>query len=444
MDANELNSVFNLGSKKQKSLNHLLNFHYPSSSMDGEMPRSMNQGYHRSFFKKLNFNKEQYLQANCQFIVKADNSTYDYRPFLKGSPDVMVEWNQIEKIIMSSSEEYQCPICLFPPKVGKITKCGHIYCFSCLLHYLSLSDKSWRKCPICFESVYLQDLKSATLKPTHRTYKVGDIIDMELMTREKGTLYVTKACEIKNTNDGTFPKLSDDEIKRAHSKLIMAQPEEILQIITQEIDELQYQLSEEGTDCPESIFVQQGIDVLSIKHQELLKLNDKEAQGQMKVKFEGLGLVEAQESRNEMINECNLSDNDKASVSDSGSPLKQFFYYQAPNAQNVFLHSINSRMLQQEYESLEKAPHKIQGKIVSLESCSMSESLRKRLKYLQHLPVTSVFEVVEIEFDPDFVSHDVVNTFKGDFIPNKMMFSNDLNLFRRSASSSQESATQGT
>jgi hypothetical protein len=48
---------------------------------------------------------------------------------------------------------------LYPPTAAKITRCGHVFCWSCILHYLSLSDHSWRKCPICYESIYRKDLK---------------------------------------------------------------------------------------------------------------------------------------------------------------------------------------------------------------------------------------------------------------------------------------------
>lgn len=71
----------------------------------------------------------------------------------------MVDWNKIEQIITLSMEAPQCPICLFSPVAGKITKCGHVYCWACILHYLALSDKNWRKCPICFESIHINDLK---------------------------------------------------------------------------------------------------------------------------------------------------------------------------------------------------------------------------------------------------------------------------------------------
>ena len=36
---------------------------------------------------------------------------------------------------------------------------GHVYCWPCILHYLALSDAKWRKCPICYESVYGSELK---------------------------------------------------------------------------------------------------------------------------------------------------------------------------------------------------------------------------------------------------------------------------------------------
>lgn len=35
----------------------------------------------------------------------------------------------------------------------------HIYCWPCVLHYLALSDKTWRKCPICYEAIHVGDLK---------------------------------------------------------------------------------------------------------------------------------------------------------------------------------------------------------------------------------------------------------------------------------------------
>lgn len=58
-----------------------------------------------------------------------------------------------------SHEVPSCPICLYPPVAARITRCGHIFCWPCMLHYLSLSERNWSKCPICYEAVHGGDLK---------------------------------------------------------------------------------------------------------------------------------------------------------------------------------------------------------------------------------------------------------------------------------------------
>lgn len=55
-------------------------------------------------------------------------------------------------------------------------------------------------------------------------------------------------------------------------------------------------------------------------------------------------------------------------------------------------------MLSYQYGSLENCPRVIRGRILEKESTSMTFELRNKLRYLKHLPVTSVFEVCEIEF----------------------------------------------
>ena len=95
------------------------------------------------------------MNFSCQFVVKSNE---DYGNYL-GCADTLVQWNLIEQIHIQSSEDPQCPICLFPPVAGKMTRCGHVFCFPCILHYLALSDKAWRKCPICYESINMDDLK---------------------------------------------------------------------------------------------------------------------------------------------------------------------------------------------------------------------------------------------------------------------------------------------
>lgn len=64
-----------------------------------------------------------------------------------------------------------------------------------------------------------------------------------------------------------------------------------------------------------------------------------------------------------------------------------------------------------QYGSLEKCPHVIHGKIIEKEGGSMTERLRKRLRYLQHLPLSCQFEVAEINLAA-YVSDAVLHCFK--------------------------------
>jgi hypothetical protein len=205
----------------------------------------------------------------------------------------------------------------------------------------------------------------------------------------------------------------------------MANKQEILDIIERERYELEFQLAED-LNCPESIFVQQAIEILKNKRAEVERsiIDDKlkgpstvesllETQTQNSLNVAESISSSSAASEDDLIDEdCDLTIDD-IDITPASSNIKHFSYYQAPNGQNIFLHSMNSKMLQLMYGSLDKSPQTICGKIVQITCCTMNENLRKRLRYLQHLPVSSVFEVVELEFNHSIISKDVFDVFKG-------------------------------
>lgn len=270
--ADECGSVSVPGSKKQ-NLNHLLNFHY--APREGAVPgsghwQSSPAGLVRhssarwlTCTHKHKYNKEQFLQANCQFVVKAGGN---YTPYTS-NPDALVDWDFIEQIRLQSSEMLSCPICLCPPVAAKMTRCGHVYCWPCILHYLALSDKTWRKCPICYEAVHKHDLRSVVAVP-HIQLSVGEEVTMRLMKRERGSLVAlpVKQCGIRPIDQ--LLSVSETVVDTVHSKLLLATPQEVMSIVDYERSELQKQLSEDE-DCPEICFIEQAIDLLSERHAAL-------------------------------------------------------------------------------------------------------------------------------------------------------------------------------
>lgn len=353
------------------------------------------------------------------------------------SPDLLVDWTCIEQINMfGSTEEPQCPICLYHPVAAKMTRCGHVYCWPCILHYLALSDKkSWRKCPICYEAVHIGDLKSAVARP-QRNYNCDDVATLQLMCRSKDSLQVTKVGNAPNGNS-SFPCLSDDLSATINSKLVLAKSMDIMSIIERERNELKCQLTSDGIDLDDSVFVQQALLLL----EEREKLISNEATTQDDVIEGAAAAALAKLSLNADAKEFVPTFDDASSASsDNGhfvideetnltvddidivpntavtANSNNFYFYQSSDGQNLYLHSVNVRMLQAMYGSLDAAPKSISGRILQKEVCSMSEDLRKRLKYLQHLPVSSQFEVVEIQLDRSIVSAEVLAKFKDELM----------------------------
>lgn len=280
------------------------------------------------------------------------------------------------------------------------------------------------------------------------------------MCRDKNSLQVHKvdggvAAAAATINP--FPRLADDSEQLKHSKLVLAQPLDVLSsIIERERCELKCQLVSDGINCPDSIFVQQALVLLNereqmIRAQAVSKENHAEATNSGGIVDEVVELNDAIEkiiSLNADAKEYvplfeekepgrhgsdgSPSDSDLGDfVIDADSDLtlndidivvpvnasttndNYFYFYQSSDGQHLYLHSINVRMLQVMYGSLEHAPKSISGRILQKESCSMTEELRKRLKYLQHLPVTCQFDVVEIDLEskqPSSIISDEVRT----------------------------------
>ncbi|CAH1100482.1 unnamed protein product [Psylliodes chrysocephalus] len=400
----ELGSVFLPGSKKQ-SLNHLLNFSYTPrerGNYQSDRGHHGNNGNRMLGTKKHKYNKEHFLQANCQFIVK---DTGDYKQYLN-NPDALVDWNLVEQVNVQVSEFPSCPICLYPPVAAKMTRCGHIYCWSCLLHYLSLSDKPSRKCPICFDNIQKQDLKSVIAIP-HATFNTTEIITFKLMKRPRGCLIAYPAdTNIKNEN--VIFNMSESNAKDVYSKLLLASTVDVLSIIDRENNELVLQLKDD--DSPERCFIEQAV-VLLKERESTLNLDRTDSDQNKIDQIEELPIETLLEEL-EIDNEKSSIDTDEnLEGSSSSQPSKYFYFYQASDGQHIYLHAINARMLEYTYGSLEFGPKTLTGKILEKEGGSMTEDLRKRLRYLQHLPVTCQFEVAEIQLKSPIINKETFEHF---------------------------------
>uniref|UniRef100_A0A8C8YIQ4 E3 ubiquitin-protein ligase RNF10 n=1 Tax=Prolemur simus TaxID=1328070 RepID=A0A8C8YIQ4_PROSS len=247
---------------KKINLNHLLNFTFEPRGHAGHFEGSGHGSWgKRNKWGHKPFNKELFLQANCQFVVSEEQ---DYTAHF-ADPDTLVNWDFVEQVRICSHEVPSCPICLYPPTAAKITRCGHIFCWACILHYLSLSEKTWSKCPICYSSVHKKDLKSVVATES-RQYVVGDTITMQLMKREKGVLVALPKSKWMNVD---HPIRLGDEQHSQYSKLLLASKEQVLQrVVLEEKVALEQQLAEEK-HTPESCFIEAAIQELKTREEAL-------------------------------------------------------------------------------------------------------------------------------------------------------------------------------
>lgn len=247
---------------KKINLNHLLNFTFEPRGQAGHFEGSGHGSWgKRNKWGHKPFNKELFLQANCQFVVSEDQ---DYTANF-ADPDTLVNWDFVEQVRICSHEVPSCPICLYPPTAAKITRCGHIFCWACILHYLSLSERTWSKCPICYSSVHKKDLKSVVATES-RQYVVGDTITMQLMKREKGVLVALPKSKWMNVD---HPISLGDEQHSQYSKLLLASKEQVLhRVVLEEKVALEQQLAEEK-HTPESCFIEAALQEVKIREEAL-------------------------------------------------------------------------------------------------------------------------------------------------------------------------------
>lgn len=248
------------------------------------------------------------------------------------------------------------------------------------------------------------------------------------MRREKGQLNVVKA----NSKLTKFkiPHISDSDDLILHSKLLLANAVEISSIIENERHNLQNQIISDGEDCPESVFVHQAIELLNDREKSLVVNSEQrnsnrisessewsefsDISDDLKSPVPSLDVIKDYDTALVIDEESNLTlqDIDIAATCDSS---KYYYFYQADDGQHLYLHNVNMRMLQAMYGSIEYSPPIITGKVLQKQNCSMTEDLRKRLKFLQHLPVSCQFEVAEIELDKSLISTEIWKRFKGTY-----------------------------
>lgn len=181
--------------KGQTSITHLMNFSLPPRPQYQPPPRTRRQyrtwglgsGYHA-------VDKAHYVHANYRFIV-APNRSYNAQA---ANADVHLDWDSVLQVLVwSQTQSASCPICLSNPVAPRMARCGHIFCLPCLIRYMYAADEEnpvsekkarWKKCPICYDSIYVSETRPVRWfsgQEGDLPIEGGDVV-LRLMKRETG------------------------------------------------------------------------------------------------------------------------------------------------------------------------------------------------------------------------------------------------------------------
>ncbi|EAU92302.1 alkylbase DNA N-glycosylase [Coprinopsis cinerea okayama7 len=461
-----------MASNQTINLNHLLNFTLPP-----RQTRPLNSIPRRS--RKTGnvhgvWNKERFVNAQYRFVM---NPNGDYTVHF-ADPDIYFQWQDILQIIvprasrLAGDTSYSdvtglstCPICLSPPTAPRMTKCGHVFCLPCILHYLSTSDNKWARCPICFDSVNERQLKcvkwyegpiDATSSEGSSSFnedpifeitpRAGNLLRMRLIQRPQITTLAlprsqTWPSDLLPPHKAPFHFLPD---VFSFAKFMLATPEYLVGDLSKELEHLaeerrimsamkddlsvcfltaaeeRVRQQMEKAAALESSLLQEQIDKARRDHKEIqqkAELDERRTrlqQGAPNIETDGSNEVptELLASRSSQI----ATPSSTPSIPDSrppnqnrGTPRQRrnlnppppststYYYYQAASGLPIYLHPLDIKILLSHYHSYSSFPDEITVRVEAYSEGTVNDDLRKRCKYLAHLPESA--DVIFVEAD---------------------------------------------
>ncbi|CAE6399351.1 unnamed protein product [Rhizoctonia solani] len=462
------------GNKRTESLNHLLNFTLPPRSQ----PLLQNVPRRSRKPNNVYYNPEKFLNAQYRFVMKP---TGDYTVHF-ADPDIFFQWEDILQILVPRSSAFAsagttaegvttCPICLSPPTAPRMTKCGHVYCFPCILHYLQLGDNTkWSRCPICFDSVNEKQLKCVRwVDPveTHPTSLVpqddsgieeGAQVDTNQETQTSSSeqrtihlrlMYRPQLTTLALPRSATWPSPAVPPHQApwhfvpdasAFARFVLATPDLIVKQLEEELVALEVErvmLASYDTQSSTANVIgvkaaakpsSEGLGVVFVRAaEERVKLQIEKARAsdtewlQAAVKRAERDIASAERSATRATQtttrppEEHLLPTDPRGVAASvenvtpgptsaptpvnGKPRRRnvnppsrdttpptYHFYQSSTGQPVFLHPLDIRILLARFHTYDSFPLELTLPIESLDIGSVNHDLRRRCKYLSHLP----------------------------------------------------------
>ena len=311
------------------------------------------------------------------------------------------------------------PICLNRPLAAKMTKCGHIFCWPCLLRHIAFCKDDPKKkrayCPICMTYLNSDDLKSVELRRSTEVAE-GATVEMQLMVKDKsftmGVPYDVWRRQGRERALATLlPQSNRDYARFSHFSL----SSDTQGIALREEDELLLLREQCVADgCADLMpFVEGAIELAraQIIASTTTTSTSSSSTGQQQQQQQIATKERDNEYKTKIKNE--MKSNDVfGDVCDVFADESLCFYYQIATGENIFLGGFNMAMLEKEVEAHRTPlPVRISAKVVAVESLIQSEEVRRAHRRFKFLPLTASFTLVEADASFFHFSKDVYGMF---------------------------------
>ncbi|RLN07314.1 RING finger protein 10 [Panicum miliaceum] len=346
-------------------------------------------------------------------------------------PDKMLQWEDIICVSFYSPSEVQCPICLESPLCPQITSCGHIYCFPCILRYLTMGKEDYKgecfkKCPLCFMMVSTKELYTIHITQV-QNFRAGDIATFTLLSRSRNSLTPSikstssECCSEDEDQCNVFSKFiltSDVELSVREAKsdltnwlhmadLGLVDDLEKLPYVSAALEHLEERMkywTEYRNYCcspplkdsfsPGSSYKSRNSFDVNTSHQnnghKISPVSDRDM-------VSGISALSMSPESNKSSDKGALSKmNEKCTTTDSNEH-DSYTFYQVSDGQHLILHPLNMRCLLNHFGGSDMLPPRITGKFLELETVTQSEAIRKRYRFLSHFSLTTTFQFCEID-----------------------------------------------
>lgn len=417
--------------KPESNLNHLLNFSYsrPAAPSNLSVRRSnkttpsygRGSGYHP-------LDKAHFVNANYRFVVHPSG---DYRQNLMES-DVPVPWEQVLQVLASvQTQSNSCPICLESiPIAPRMAKCGHIFCLPCVLRYLESEDMKtgkttgkWRKCPICFDGIYAKDLRPVKWCYGDDSLPArGQDVTLQLIMRRTGSIFALPR-DAESVAEDVVPWHNQIEVLE-YARLLKGDFAYMISESDREVAELlAMKEQDESSFGDEGQWTATAIESIQDATSNFKSLGNapkpKGAQSdRVKMDRQPVEYVQSESSPTIFIQEETPVATHKHKFTREEDQLESpngdaYYFYQPRTGSHYYLAPLDIRILKKAFSSFVSFPSALIAKVEHTTTVTVDEDLRRRTKYLSHLPLGCEVTFLECDWS-GVLENDVIKFFKTD------------------------------